>query len=63
MTDLDELKAEWFDFGRKSGIKETEERIIKIANDWINEANGHDGECDCKNDAIVLEKFVSYLQA
>jgi hypothetical protein len=30
MNDLDELKAEWFEFGRKSGIKEAEERIIKL---------------------------------
>jgi len=45
------------------GAKQERERIIKIANDWIDEANGHDGECACKHDAIVLEKFVSYLQA
>ena len=45
------------------GYQDAEDRIIRIANDWIDEANGHDGECACKHDAIVLEKFVSYLQA
>jgi hypothetical protein len=30
MSNLDELKAEWFEFGRMSGLKEAEERIIKL---------------------------------
>lgn len=36
MSDLDELKAEWFEFGRKSGKAEATERIIKLleAHDW-----------------------------
>ena len=33
MSDLDELKAEWFEFGRESGIKEERERIIKLLED------------------------------
>ena len=52
-----------FNEGFEWGEKQERERIIRIANDWIDEANGHDGECACKHDAIVLEKFVSYLQA
>ena len=30
MSDLDELKAEWFEFGRSTGLREAEERIIKL---------------------------------
>ena len=30
MSDLDELKAEWFEFGRDTGLREAEERIIKL---------------------------------
>jgi hypothetical protein len=30
MSDLDELKAEWFEFGRKAGLREAEERAIKV---------------------------------
>ena len=30
MSNLDELKAEWFEFGRGAGLREAEERIIKL---------------------------------
>ena len=30
MSDLDELKAEWFEFGRDTGLREAKERIIKL---------------------------------
>jgi hypothetical protein len=33
MSELDELKAEWFEFGRKAGLQEAEERIIKLLTD------------------------------
>lgn len=33
MSDLDELKAEWFEFGRKAGKIEEQARIIKQLED------------------------------
>jgi hypothetical protein len=35
-------------------------RIKKIAEDWIDEMRGHDGECDCKENASILENFINH---
>jgi len=40
VSDTDELKAKWFEFGRKSGIKESKQLITKqieelLADDFI----------------------------
>ena len=43
MSDLDELKAEWFEFGRKSGIKEEQERVIKLL---LNENQCPENNCN-----------------
>jgi hypothetical protein len=35
-------------------------RIKKVAEDWIDEMRGHDGECDCKEKARILENFINH---
>jgi hypothetical protein len=35
-------------------------RIKKVAEDWISEMRGHDGECDCKEKASILENFINH---
>jgi hypothetical protein len=35
-------------------------RIKKVAENWISELNGHDGECDCAVQAKVLDNFIKH---
>jgi hypothetical protein len=35
-------------------------RIKKIAENWIDEMRGHDGECDCRENARILENFIKH---
>jgi hypothetical protein len=35
-------------------------RIKKVAEDWISEMRGHDGECDCKQNSRILENFINH---
>ena len=35
-------------------------RIIDFAKTLIDDLRGHDGECDCKHDASVLEDFINH---
>jgi hypothetical protein len=43
-----------------SGRKYERQRIEKVALNWIDEMRGHDGECDCKHDANVLQQFIQH---
>ena len=36
------------------------ERIRKVAQNWISELEGHDGECDSKLQAEVLNNFIKH---
>jgi len=35
-------------------------RIRKVAEDWIDEMRGHDGECGCRHNANILDDFISH---
>ena len=48
--DLDELRAEWFEFGRKSGKREEQERIIKMLEEHLGYG---DAEWDSSVMAII----------
>jgi hypothetical protein len=43
-----------------SGREYERQRIKKAAWDWIDEMQGHDGECNCKHDANVLQQFIEH---
>ena len=46
------------DYGRQL----ERERIMKIAEYWISEMKGHDGECTCRHDAEVIQQFIDSLK-
>jgi len=35
-------------------------RIYELAKQWISEAHGHDGECDCERKTEMLENFINH---
>lgn len=44
-----------------SGVaKQERERILKVAEYWISEMRGHDGECNCRHDANILQQFIEH---
>jgi hypothetical protein len=53
---LDKLTEYWIAEGKRVAT----ERIVRLALDWISEMRGHDGECNCRQDATVLEKFIQH---
>jgi hypothetical protein len=36
------------------------QRISNLAQEWIAELRGHDGECNCKHEASVLQTFIDH---
>jgi hypothetical protein len=36
------------------------DRIRYVAEQWISEARGHDGECDCRKQSEMLENFINH---
>jgi hypothetical protein len=42
------------------GAQYERERIEKVAWNWISEMRGHDGECNCKHEASVLQQFIQH---
>jgi hypothetical protein len=43
-----------------SGREYERQRIQKIAENWISEMRGHDGECNCKHESNVLQQFIEH---
>lgn len=43
------------------GAQFEQERIMRVARDWISEMRGHDGECNCKHEATILQKFIEHV--
>lgn len=35
-------------------------RIRQKAEEWVSEMRGHDGECGCKSEAEILERFINH---
>jgi hypothetical protein len=42
------------------GAEAENKRISDLAENWISEMRGHDGECNCKHDANILQQFVEH---
>lgn len=62
-------KPKWYDsvakwnlhlLAWKKGVVSERERIIKVAEHWISEMLGHDGECNCKHEANILQQFIDH---
>jgi hypothetical protein len=43
-----------------SGKEYERQRIQKVALNWIDEMRGHDGECNCRHDANILQQFIEH---
>jgi len=39
-----------------------EQEIIDLAKEWIDEYEGHDGECECRIKAEGLKSFIDYIK-
>ena len=48
--------AEWEERIRR----EERERITRVAEQWISEMRGHDGEYDCRHESNVLQQFIEH---
>jgi hypothetical protein len=63
-TELDKYVDEIEDTAHKLGIvvgkSQERERIRNLAQQWISEMRGHDGECSCKHDSSVLQQFIKH---
>lgn len=57
MSDPDELKAEWFEFGRKSGKQEERERIYKLLKVW-----GEDAGCYCCASDAAVADIIEFIE-
>ena len=57
---MTEEQEQTFTNGINKGRKQERERIIKLAQEWISELRGHDGECNCKHEASVLQTFIDH---
>jgi len=40
--------------------REELERVTRVAEQWISELRGHDGECNCTHEANVLQQFIEH---
>jgi hypothetical protein len=62
----DALDGEWITTPEElykhvmAGVKAERERIIRVANVWVDEMRGHDGECSCTHAANVLSQFIQH---
>jgi len=43
-----------------SGREYERQRIRNVALNWIDEMRGHDGECNCRHDANILQEFIEH---
>ena len=63
-SELDKYVDEMEDNAQQVGIligkSQERERIRNVAQQWISEMRGHDGECNCKNDSDVLQQFIEH---
>lgn len=62
MSDLDELKAEWFEFGRESGIKEAKERIIKLLDGLIDKRTTYEMPMEYWVQKKLLEYAIALIK-
>lgn len=62
-------KPRWYDSVKKwellllawkHGVVSERERVVKVAEHWISEMLGHDGECSCKHEANILQQFIDH---
>jgi len=57
---VDEIEENAQELGIVMGKSQERDRIRKLAQSWISEMLGHDGECNCKEDANVLFNFINH---
>jgi hypothetical protein len=57
---VDEIEENAQQIGIVIGKSKERERIRNVAQQWIDEMLGHDGECNCKHDANVLQQFINH---
>jgi hypothetical protein len=51
-----------FDEGTQNGIELERERIIRLAEEWIDDYQGHDSECQCPTKADGLKTFINAIR-
>jgi len=57
---FDEIEENAQQIGILIGKNQERERIRNVAQQWISEMRGHDGECNCKHDSNVLQQFIEH---
>ena len=57
---IDEIEDNAYNLGVMVGKGLERDRIRNLAEDWVSEMRGHDGECNCKNDSNVLQRFIKH---
>jgi hypothetical protein len=55
-----EIEGKAYETGLAVGRTLERERIRKVADYWIGEMLGHDGECACGDEARVLKRFIEH---
>ena len=57
---FDEIEENAYQLGMMVGKGLERDRIRNLAEYWIGEMRGHDGECSCRHDSNVLQNFIEH---
>ena len=57
---VDEIAENAYQLGMTVGKDLERDRIRNLAEYWIGEMRGHDGECSCRHDSNVLQNFIEH---
>ena len=57
---VDEIEENAYQLGMTVGKGLERDRIRNLAEYWIGEMRGHDGECSCRHDSNVLQNFIEH---
>ena len=57
---VDEIENNAYNLGIMVGKGLERDRIRNLAENWIGEMQGHEGECSCRHDSNVLQNFIKH---
>ena len=57
---FDEIEENSQQIGILIGKNQERRRIRELAEAWISEMRGHDGECNCRRDSNILQNFIEH---
>ena len=57
---FDEIEENAQQIGILIGKNQERRRIRELAETWISEMRGHDGDCSCRHDSNVLQNFIEH---